>query len=224
MGQLLERVRSLHPETKDLPITYAGRLDPMASGAVLVLVGEECKEKDVYLGVDKEYEIEIVLGLESDTADILGIVEEGKDGEAKEVSTTLKNLLGNRVVPYPAYSSKPVEGKPLWEWARLKQKPTQWPMTELNIKNIDIGEVKIQKGEELVKLAIKRMQLVSGDFRQQEVMQSWNTIDTTKEFIVIPLSCIVAGGSYMRSIPAVLKEQLGISSLVWSIHRTQIFI
>ena len=34
---------------EERPMTYAGRLDPMAQGLLLCLVGEECKNKDQYL-------------------------------------------------------------------------------------------------------------------------------------------------------------------------------
>ena len=59
---------------KKIPMTYAGRLDPVAEGELLILIGEECKNKEKYLGLDKEYEVEILLGLTTDTYDILGLV------------------------------------------------------------------------------------------------------------------------------------------------------
>ena len=38
----LERHRGEHPELLGIPMAYAGRLDPMASGKLLVLIGDEC--------------------------------------------------------------------------------------------------------------------------------------------------------------------------------------
>ena len=58
----LENLRFENPEWVDLPMTYAGRLDPTAEGLLLVLVGEDCKEKDKYLGLSKEYELSILFG------------------------------------------------------------------------------------------------------------------------------------------------------------------
>lgn len=60
--EALERFRADHVEYKNEPMTYAGRLDPMASGKLIILIGEECKNKDEYLKLDKEYEVDILLG------------------------------------------------------------------------------------------------------------------------------------------------------------------
>jgi tRNA U55 pseudouridine synthase TruB len=50
----------------------------MAEGKMLILAGEACKEREKYLGLDKEYIFEILLGFKSDTKDILGIIENDK--------------------------------------------------------------------------------------------------------------------------------------------------
>ena len=55
--------------------SFAGRLDPMARGQMIVLEGLECKNQDKYCGLDKIYEFEILFGFSTDTYDILGIVE-----------------------------------------------------------------------------------------------------------------------------------------------------
>ena len=44
--QCMEAWRNEVGISADIPLTYAGRLDPMASGKLLILVGEECKKKD----------------------------------------------------------------------------------------------------------------------------------------------------------------------------------
>ena len=69
----MERFRAENPEYFDIPMTYAGRLDPIATGDLLVLTGEECKKKDEYLGLDKEYEATVLLGFQTDSYDVLGI-------------------------------------------------------------------------------------------------------------------------------------------------------
>lgn len=224
MGQVLDRVRVEYPKTKDELLTYAGRLDPMATGTVLVLIGKECTEKDRYLGVNKEYTIEIVVGLESDTADILGVVTEGDGGDEKHICKAIQDLVGMHSVPYPAYSSKPVDGKPLWQWSREGKIPHVWPKTKLHIHTLELGDIRYVSGDVLVKKAIERINTVRGDFRQHEAVISWNNLNAKKEYLVIPVTCTVSGGSYMRSIPAVLKEHIGISSVLWSIHRSKIFI
>ena len=63
----------------DMKATYAGRLDPMASGIVPILYGEDVHRKDYFMGHDKTYEVEILCGVSTDTGDVLGIFEETED-------------------------------------------------------------------------------------------------------------------------------------------------
>ena len=44
--ECIKRFQSDHPEYQGEKMTYAGRLDPLASGVLLVLVGKECKQKE----------------------------------------------------------------------------------------------------------------------------------------------------------------------------------
>ena len=46
--ELIDRFRQKHPEYKDEKLGYAGRLDPMAEGILLVLVGDENKKRKTY--------------------------------------------------------------------------------------------------------------------------------------------------------------------------------
>jgi tRNA U55 pseudouridine synthase TruB len=73
--EVLENFKEENPKYKNEKFAYAGRLDPMAEGKLLVLVGDTCKEREKYLNLDKEYEFEILLGFKSDTKDLLGMAE-----------------------------------------------------------------------------------------------------------------------------------------------------
>jgi len=73
--QRMEAWRTQAGIAAHVPLTYAGRLDPMASGQLLVLVGEECKKKDKYLALDKTYQFSVLLGIGSDTHDVLGLLQ-----------------------------------------------------------------------------------------------------------------------------------------------------
>ena len=72
----IDQLRIDNPEYKDEKITYAGRLDPLAEGEMILLVGEEVHNKQDYLDLEKEYEVDILLGVSTDSFDILGLVEE----------------------------------------------------------------------------------------------------------------------------------------------------
>ena len=47
----LQKFRLKNRKYKSVKMTYAGRLDPMASGLLLVLAGEEVKNKQKYIDI-----------------------------------------------------------------------------------------------------------------------------------------------------------------------------
>ena len=69
----IKALKEKYPELKNEKMTYAGRLDPLAEGALLILAGNAVHEKEKYLKLDKEYEGEILFGFTTDTYDILGL-------------------------------------------------------------------------------------------------------------------------------------------------------
>src|SRR3989344_6100075 len=71
----LEKFRAQDKKYKGVKMTYAGRLDPMANGLILILAGDETKNKDKYLALDKEYYFSVLFGFATDTYDILGKIQ-----------------------------------------------------------------------------------------------------------------------------------------------------
>lgn len=228
--ELLRREKGIDPHT---PMTYAGRLDPMAEGLLLILVGDECKKKDEYLGLDKEYEVEILLGIGSDTGDILGMVKNGiknmemwDEGMVKE---KIQLLIGKRSEKYPMYSSKTVNGKPLFVHTKEGNiEDVEIPEKEIEIYSVDFLGVSTISPHELVATAIDRIKKVKGDFRQNEIASSWEKLLQSAEkgpidnFSIIKLQVRSSSGAYMRTLAEKLGELLGTKALAWKIKRTKI--
>ena len=76
----VEEFKKSNPSYSDEKISYAGRLDPMAEGPLLLLVGNENKKRKEYEQLKKSYEAEIVLGISTDSFDALGIIHSTKIG------------------------------------------------------------------------------------------------------------------------------------------------
>jgi tRNA pseudouridine55 synthase len=222
----LERFRVEHSEYKDVPMTYVGRLDPMAEGLLLALAGEECKQKEKYLGLDKEYEAEILWGVETDTYDILGKVREGKNEIIKEqnIKIVLEEFVQKRMQAYPPYSSKTVNGKQLFELARENDLPQEMPEREVEIFSIKIGNSKIIKNTELLEEIVRKINLVKGDFRQKEIERDWKKLLEGKllEFMITPITVSCSSGTYIRSLAHEAGKKLGIGAIAFSIKRTKV--
>jgi len=166
---------------ENVPMTYAGRLDPMAEGKLLILIGDECKDKEKYLGLDKEYEVEILLGISTDTYDALGIVQDAQgvnDAWAYPAQDWLQKYVGKFAQEYPPYSSKTVNGRQLHELARSGALPEVMPTREVeiySIRAIDTGT--ITAGGLLARI-VGNIDLVKGDFRQEVIGKRWREVLT----------------------------------------------
>jgi tRNA pseudouridine55 synthase len=72
--QVIERLKMEHPELRDVKMSFAGRLDPLAHGVLLILVGDTVTEREKLLALPKTYQCKVLLGVSTDSYDILGIV------------------------------------------------------------------------------------------------------------------------------------------------------
>ena len=63
----LERLRLQKPHYAHEVLSYAGRLDPMAEGVMLCLVGSANHRREEYLNKGKEYILDVLFGFATDT-------------------------------------------------------------------------------------------------------------------------------------------------------------
>lgn len=100
---------------------HAGTLDPLATGVLLILLGEATKVARFLSDLDKEYISKIKLGERTDTLDSEGSIIEKRDVpkiSKEEIEDVLSRFLGEiRQVP-PMYSALKHSGRPLYELAR----------------------------------------------------------------------------------------------------------
>jgi len=227
--ECLNRFKKENPEYENEKMTYAGRLDPLASGLLLVLVGEECKNKEKYLGLDKEYEVEILFGFATDSYDVLGkVLDVVNDLVVIDVNykKNLENFVGKFSQKYPAFSSKTVSGEPLFAKAKSGGIfEDEIPTKDVEIKSIDlVGERNILK-EDLNKFIKDSVALVSGNFRQKEILESWDKVikETNRdEFKIISIKVFCTSGTYMRSLANNIGIKIGVPALALNIRRIRV--
>jgi tRNA pseudouridine55 synthase len=223
--------RRKHPIYKNMPMTYAGRLDPMAFGLLLVLAGEECKSKDKYLKLDKEYEFEVLFGFATDTYDILGKVQHSdilqntrisKQDLEKKIKQNLRYFKGKFRQTYPVYSSKAVAGKQLWQYAR-EGVDIEVPEREVNVRSLKLVKTRKITSKKLLENIEKRIKKVTGDFRQKEILSIWKKeLKIEETFFVASFKIKCTSGTYVRGIANSLGEKMNTPALAFSIQRTKI--
>ena len=228
--------KEAHPEHKDATACYAGRLDPMAEGKLLVLFGEECKQIKNYTGLDKEYEIEVLVDIGTDTGDVLGLptyagVETTLD--TKQLAKVLQGEVGSHERPYPAFSSKTVNGKPLFLHAlegTLPELPTHieriYRIQQVSVETFtrDALQERIRVHLSYAPRTKEPSKVLGKDFRQDAVREQWEEVlkSTDRTFLVVRLRVICASGTYMRTLAGSIGGALGTRALALSIKRTKI--
>ena len=121
-------------------IGHAGTLDPLASGVLLVLLGQATKLSS-YLqsGGGKIYQGCLRLGQITDTWDCLGQLLEERDTSAISLETVSREIAAwtaLREQPVPPYSAAKLDGKPLYTFAR------KGTMIE-RVKSVEISKTQI---------------------------------------------------------------------------------
>lgn len=225
----LENFRSKNKIYKDVKMTYAGRLDPMASGLLVFLSGEEVRNKEKYLALDKEYEFEILFGFATDTFDILGKIINStpkinnKINLEKEIRKNLKFFKGKFVQKYPIYSSKTVRGRQLFEYARIGEE-VELPKREVFVMDLKFLDLRKVSSKKLLANIEKRVKKVKGDFRQKEILALWkrHLSASTSMYDIGSFKIKCSSGTYVRGIADSLGEKMSIPALAFSIKRTKI--
>jgi tRNA pseudouridine55 synthase len=103
---------------------HAGTLDPLATGVLVVCVGQATRLIDYVQRMPKTYEGAFLLGRTSDTEDVEGVVVELSDPPRPtpgQIEGAFGRFLGTILQRPPAYSALKVEGKRAYDLARAGQ-------------------------------------------------------------------------------------------------------
>lgn len=123
-------------------VGHCGTLDPIGTGVLVIMVGRATRLAE-YLPVDpKEYEVEMILGLETDTYDITGKVVSEKKCSAtdEEIKKALEKYAGTFLQVPPMVSAKKVRGVPLYKLAR-KGVEIERPPKEVTVYQLQVLEI-----------------------------------------------------------------------------------
>jgi tRNA pseudouridine55 synthase len=113
-------VGSLRKILRHKRIGHTGTLDPIATGLMIMVIGEATKLSDYLMAEDKAYTVDIRLGVRTDTLDREGAVVESKPVNISReyLESMITDLTGEFDWAVPAYSAAKVDGRPLHEMAR----------------------------------------------------------------------------------------------------------
>lgn len=228
--QIINYLKETKPIYTTHTLSYAGRLDPMAEGLLLILIDDENKKREHYQNLVKEYTFEILFGISTDTYDVMGkIVKVAKPPSLAELQQTLprilSSLLGTQDQMYPPYSSFHVKGKPLFYWAREgKLDQVTIPKRKITISSLSLTTLVDQTKDELVSVITHDIKKVKGAFRQEEILSDWiERIPTTPlSYPLAHITITCSSGTYVRSLANSIGEKMGCGALAYKIKRTKV--
>lgn len=122
-------------------VGHTGTLDPIATGVLVLPIGNALKIAELLTAERKEYIAKVILGYETDMLDITGTeIKRNKPSCTKEeLEEVLKSFIGKSNQEVPMYSAVKVGGKKLYEYARQGIKVTP-PTKEIEVFHIQLLE------------------------------------------------------------------------------------
>ena len=125
-------------------VGHTGTLDPMAQGVLPILIGKATQCSKYLINHNKTYNVELKLGIKTDTADIEGKIIKQEDVkeeflEEDNIKKALESMKGKQEQIPPKYSAIKVNGKKLYEYARKGQE------VEIEPRKIEIYSIELLK-------------------------------------------------------------------------------
>jgi len=105
-------------------VGHFGTLDPLATGLLLLAVGQATKLFPLFSKKDKIYRGKIRLGFSTDTYDALGkplSEDHAEYPDRQTLAEAMNTFVGEIKQVPPPYSAKKLDGQPLYKWARAKR-------------------------------------------------------------------------------------------------------
>ncbi len=183
-------------------IGHAGTLDPMATGVLVVCVGEATKLAPWLTAADKAYEATIALGAETDTLDAEGTVTRRAD-VPRSILDALEHIKTGRVHEHIVLALEN-------ERARTLQTP---PAVSAIKKDGVASYTRARKGEDVVHeprpVSVRALRVLDGGILGEH------------GHAFVAVACDVSKGYYVRALARDLAAALGTVGHLTSLRRTR---
>lgn len=216
-------------------ICYSGRLDPMARGAIVLLIGDECKMMEIYNKKNKTYTFEIIFGLSTDTSDVMGLLLNKpifpSVNSITDMVSSIKKYIGIHIGPetnimqeFHDFSSIKYKGKSLWYYA-LNKIPIIKPRHKVMIYSANYKDIKKYNYNEWKNDICTKINNIDrkNNFRQDEIIEQYNKINLESSNIQLysfPITISVSSGFYVRQFVTDIMKHINYPILTHDINRT----
>jgi tRNA pseudouridine55 synthase len=229
--QLIKELRKKDSSYRNLTIGYAGRLDPLAHGVMLLMIGDENKNREKYLGLNKTYEFSVLFGIKTDSYDYLGLLDDFEISASppnlrEKIESFINSHQGVINLPYPPFSSKTVKGVPLYKLAKMgKASEDLLPKKEVELHSFKLLSIENISSIHLKDVIFKNLGKIKGYFRQKKTIALWENFFNrypTHQFKMASFSIECSSGTYVRSIANKMGAEFGCNAIAFEIYRTKV--
>jgi len=188
-------------------IGHLGTLDPLATGVLVLAVGEGTKLIEYLMGADKEYEATLEFGKTSDTYDSEGtVIETGAEiPSGVQLEAVLEQFRGEIEQIPPAFSALKINGQRAYDLARKGEK------VELKSRKVRIDKLELMARSD-------REARSDGEARRDGLVAQGPTAQGSTAQLHIHCS----SGTYIRSIIHDLGQVLGCGAIMTALRRTRV--
>ena len=214
-----------HFGKKKLKVGHAGTLDPLATGVLLVCVGNATKQAEELQRHDKEYIAGVTFGATTPSYDLEKEIDRFCPYEhitAEAVADALKDFVGEQDQVAPLFSAKSVEGIRAYELARKLLKDGALPEEASELirsSRINISEL------ELLNFQANSPSISNPQKKEDTVSRASSRINVTDNSNLglpradIRLAC--SKGTYVRAFARDLGEALGSGAHLDALQRSR---
>lgn len=122
-------------------IGFAGTLDPLASGLMIIATGSATKLLDLLHQLPKVYVADIIFGQTSASFDLekeVIVNQAAREFTRTDLEKYLNNFLGKQAQTVPIFSAKKIAGQKLHQLARSGKSNVVLPKNKIEIYNLEI--------------------------------------------------------------------------------------
>ena len=212
-----------HFGKRNLKVGHAGTLDPLATGVLLVCIGNACKRAQEFQDHDKEYLAGICFGATTPSYDREKEVDRlySTEGISREsVAAMLPSFLGEQDQVAPLFSAKMVDGVRSYELARKMYREGA-ALDEAAAELLNIGHISINEIELVSWGVTEEADGVSGGSVADGASSRINVAAIPEElpYAIIRIAC--SKGTYIRSIARDAGERMGSGAFLISLCRSR---
>lgn len=203
IGQSTHQIASGYGKTHHEKATHTGTLDPMASGIVIILTGEDRFKKGIQTAWNKTYEFSILWGISTDTGDLLGIIKNvvAQIPNSEKITHIISDFPHTYDQFQPAFSARRYNGLSSFDWARKGVKIPQKKRT-ITIDSLTTDHFAVKSLSQIIQQQTNNIRKIHGDFRQDEIQNNWSQLlqKHDQSFLISHHTAVVSTGTYIRQL------------------------